>query len=105
MPCSKEEGDDGMLIYIRDSSHLGYRKIAVVTVDTNVPVILLYAFWDIYPLIEKLWIDYGESKDRKWIPVHIYAKTFGEEIYRALLFWYGLAKYGTVSEFLGYVEK
>ena len=105
MPCFKEEADDRMFTHVKELSRLGYRKITIVTVDTDVVVIGLYAFWDIYPLIEELWIEFGKGTDKKWIPIHIYAKTLGEEVCRALLFWYALTGCDTVSQFAGCGKK
>ena len=49
-----------------------------MTVDTDVVVTTLYAFQDLD--LEELWIESGRGKDRKWLPVHAYAKALGEEI-------------------------
>ena len=40
---SKEEADDSLFIHVKELSRLGYRKITVVTVDTDT-IIVLYAF-------------------------------------------------------------
>ena len=83
-----------MFIHVKEFSRLGYRKITVVTVDTDVVVISLYALWDVYPILKELWIEFDEGKHRKWILAHIYTKTLGEEICRALLNFLNMWKKG-----------
>ena len=46
-PCKKEEADDRMFLHALDMSRLGLKKLFTGTVDTDVVVIALYAFWDL----------------------------------------------------------
>ena len=78
---------------------LGLKKLLVVTVDTDVVVIAFYAFWDLD--LEEFWIEFGRGKDRKWLPVHAYAKALGEEICGVVHFWYAFTGCDVVSHFLG----
>ena len=43
-PCNKEEADDRMFLHALEMSRLGLKKLLIVTVDTDVVVIALYAF-------------------------------------------------------------
>ena len=92
-----------MFLHALEMSGLGLKKLLIVTVDTDVVVIALYAFWHLE--LEELWIEFGRKKDRKWLPVHAYAKALGEEICRAVLFWYAFTGCDTVSQFLGKGKK
>ena len=83
-PCKKEEVDDTMFLYALEMSRLGLKKLLIVTVDTDVVLIALYAFWDLD--LEELWIEFGKGKDRKWLPVHAYVKALGVETWRAVTF-------------------
>ena len=101
-PCKKEEADDRMFLHALEMSRLGLKKLLIVTVDADVVIITLYAFWD---LDLELWIEFGRGKDRKWLSVNAYAKTLGEEICRAILFWYACTECDTMSQFLGKGKK
>ena len=101
--CKKEEADGRIFLHALEMSRLGLTKLLIVTADTDVVVIALYALWDFD--LEKLWIEFGREKDCTWLPVHAYAKALGEEICRAVLFWYAFTGCGTVFQFLGKEKK
>ena len=46
-PCKKEEADDRMFLHAMEMSMLGLKELFTVTVDTDVVVIVWYAFWDL----------------------------------------------------------
>ena len=76
-PCNKEEADDRIFLHVRNASLCGYRKITIITVDTDVVVIACYIFFDLD--VDELWIEYGTGKNKKWIPIHVYAILLGKE--------------------------
>ena len=59
-PCKKEEADDRMFLHALEMSRLGLKKLFIVTVDTYVVVIALYAFWDLS--LEELWNEFAREK-------------------------------------------
>ena len=65
-----------MFQHALEMSRLGLNKLLIVTVDTDVVITALYAFWDLD--VEELWIEFDREKERKWLPVHAYAKALGE---------------------------
>ena len=65
----KEEADDRMFVHVKDLCDAGYRRITIITVDTDVVIIALSAMWDL--TIEELWIELGVGRTKRWIPVHI----------------------------------
>ena len=81
----------------------GLKRITISTVDKDIVVISLYIFFDLN--VDELWIEYGVSTRKKWIPVHSYANEFGEENCRALPFWYCFTGCDTVSQFGGRGKK
>ena len=93
-PCYREEADDRMLLHAKELSRLGFRKLTVVSVDS---------YWHVD--VDELWVEFGLGKDRKWLPIHIYAKALGEEICMALPFWYAFTGCDTVSQFSGREKK
>ena len=46
-PCYKEEADDRMFLHAKELSRLGFKKLIVVSVESDVVVIALYAYWHI----------------------------------------------------------
>ena len=99
MPCCKEEADDRIFVHAKEQSRMGFKKLLIVTVDCDIVVIALNAYWDLD--INELWVEFGKGKDRRWLPIHLYAEHFGRVICRAILFWYALTGCDTVSQFLG----
>ena len=100
-PCEKEKADDRMFIHAKELIRLGSKKLMLVSVDTD--VIAMYVLWDLD--VEELWIEFGARKYKRWLPIHTYAHEVGEEVCRALLFWYALTGCDTVSQFLGRGKK
>ena len=101
--CFKEEADDRIFLHVNDMVKSGHERVTVITVDTDVVVIALYAFWDLQ--IKELYIEFGVGKSKQWIPIHEIAAELGEEVCRALLFWYSLSGCDTVSQFQGKGKK
>ena len=87
---------------MRDVSQY-HKKVLVATVDTDLVIIGLSAFFSLQ-LVE-LWIEYGTGKDKRWIPIHLYAKLLGERNCRALPFWYAFTGCDTTSQFEGRGKK
>ena len=75
-----------MFIHAKELSRLGFKKFVIVSVDSGVIVISLYAYW--FLDIEELWVEFGFGKDRRWLPIHQYAKTLGKRF--AWLYHFGL---------------
>ena len=86
VPCNHEEADTRLILNVFDGIKKGYKKITIVTVDTDVVIIDLYHFYDLN--IEELWIEYGTRQHKRWLQLHNYANTLGEETFRALPIWF-----------------
>ena len=102
-PCYKEEADDRIYLHANELSNLGFKKVTIVTVDTDVVVIGLYAFWHLH--FDEIWIEFGTGKDKRLLPIHSYAESLGEEVCMALPFWYAFSGCDAVSQFLGRGKK
>ena len=72
--CDKEEADDRMLLHAKDMSKNGLTKLMIVTVDTDVVTIALYAFWNLD--IDELWKVFVKRKDKRW--QYMYMQSFLE---------------------------
>ena len=102
-PCNKEEADDRMFLHAMDMSSQGYKKLCIVSSDSDVVVIALYAYW--YLDLDELWVEFGVGTERKWLPIHTYASILGEPICHALPFWYAFTGCDTVSQFASCAKK
>ena len=69
----------------------------IITVETDVVLIAIFVFSSFE--LQELWIEFGSGKNKKWLPIHQYAAALGENLCRALPFWYALTGCGTVSHF------
>ena len=48
---------------------------------------------------------FGVGEHKRWLPIHEYAESLGEETCRALTFWYEFRGYDTESIFSGRGKK
>lgn len=96
-PCNQEEADTRLFLHVMNASHNGLKKIMIITVDTDVVVIAIFAFSLLD--IEELWIEFGSGKNKRWLPIHQYAEILGNPICQALPFWHALTGCDTVSRF------
>ena len=61
-PCTHEEADTRLILHILNGSSCGFKKISIITVDTDVVVILLYHFFSLD--LDELWIEFGVGKSK-----------------------------------------
>ena len=102
-PCNHEEADTRLFVHVNDAVSNGYRKVMIIANDADVVVIALSIFHSID--VDELWIEYGTGTSRRWLPIHTYAMSLGEELCRALLFWFVFTGCDTVSSFCGRGKK
>ena len=101
--CNHEEADTRMFIHVNHASMTGKKRVMLITVDTDVVTIALFAFHSLN--LSELWIEFGTGKNRRWLPIHIYAAHLGEQTCRAIPFWYSMTGCDTVSMFAGRGKK
>ena len=75
--------DYRIFLHAMEQSQLEFKRLMVITVDTDVMVIDLHAHWNLN--VTELWIKFGTGKDRRWLPVHSYAELLGERHVRTCL--------------------
>ena len=66
-----------MFLHAKELCWLGFKKLCIITVDSDVVVIALFAYWHLD--VDELWVEFGIGKDRKWLPIHAYARALGED--------------------------
>ena len=96
-PCSQEEADTCLFWHVKDASVNGIKKVMIITVDTGVVLITTFVFSSLE--LQELWIEFGSGKNKKCLPIHQNAAALGENLCRALPFWYALTGCDTVSHF------
>jgi hypothetical protein len=101
-PCNQDDADTRVFFHAMDIAKQ-YRKIMIITVDTDLIVIGLSIFSKLD--IDELWIQLGTGKNKRWFPIHIYANHLGEDVCKALPFWYAFTGCDTTSQFSGRGKK
>jgi len=69
-PSNHEEADTRIFVHLKDGCFRGYRKLMIITVDTDVVVIALYHFFSFN--IDELWIEFGVGKNGRYSTYYIY---------------------------------
>ena len=88
--CSHEEADSRMFIHVMHALEEGNRTFMIQTVDTDVIVILLGKFNDVfsrYPDFD-VWIKFGDQKSRQHIHLKTVVNKIGLRISRGLPFFH-----------------
>ena len=96
-PCNHEEWDCRVLLHCENMSKEGVNKAMIFTADTDVVVIAASVF-SVLSLLE-LWIEFGETANRKYIPIHEILKSLGPERAGCLTLFHSLTGCDQVSFF------
>ena len=62
-PCNHEEADYRLLLRVYDASPKRFRKLSIITVDTEVVLIALYQFFSRH--FNELLVEFGTGQHRK----------------------------------------
>ena len=88
-PCSQPEADTRIFLHIKDAVNNGHRNVSVRSVDSDIVVLAVGLFNDLAPL-EKLFVEYGTSKNFQVLPAHEIAACLGPKA-RALPIFHALS--------------
>ena len=99
-PCNHEEADTRLLLQALNASKSGFKRLLIVTVDTDVVVLALCHFFNLD--LQDLWIEIGTGKNRRWFPIHLHVETLQQEMCQTLHFWFALTGCDSVSMFAGW---
>ncbi len=102
-PCNQEEADTRIFLHAKHAADNGHSRISIRTVDTDVVAIAIHQFGKLR--IEELWIEFGTGRHKRWLPVHEYVASLGNDVCAALPFWYAFTGCDTVSSFGGRGKK
>ena len=96
-PCNHEEADTRLMVHVADAACVGYQKVLVRTVDTDVVVLAIATTSKID--IQELWIAFGTGQHLRYIPVHEIAAALGPDRSEALPMFHAYTGCDTVSSF------
>ena len=102
-PCDHEEADTRMLLHAADMVNVGFKRILLRTVDTDV-VVLAVAFHQRLEC-DQLWLAFGTGQHLRYIPAHELAAGLGPQRSLALPLFHALTGCDTVSAFVGRGKK
>lgn len=101
VPCGGMEEADGRIIWhVRDATLHGTKCVLIRASDTDVLVLAISHFFTLQELgLHELWMLCGQSKNRRFIPVHAIATAMGEEKAAALRGFHAFSGCDQVSFF------
>eukprot|EP00112_Aurelia_sp_Birch-Aquarium-sp1_P011752 Seg2473.2 transcript_id=Seg2473.2/GoldUCD/mRNA.D3Y31 product="hypothetical protein" protein_id=Seg2473.2/GoldUCD/D3Y31 len=102
-PSNQEEADTRIFLHAKHAAVNGHGLLSIRTVDTDVVVIAMHLFRKLN--IEELWIEFGTGRHKRWLPVHEYVASLGDDVCAALPFWSAFTGCDTVSSFAGRGKK
>lgn len=106
MPCNHEEADTRMFVHARHAVVEGIKSVMIKANDTDVLVIGISVLSSLQNLgLENLWIDFGQGKNQRWIPVHDINSALGSEKAAGLPFFHAFTGCDVVSAFRGKGKK
>ena len=106
-PCNHEEADSHLLLHTAHCLATGHEQIMVITVDSDMIVLAIFAAAALNPLykLEKLWVEFMVGKKRCYIPAHELASMMGPEKARAMPIFHAITGCDTISKFKGKKKK
>ena len=107
MNCNYEEADTRIVVHILHALHQGMKSVKVRTVDTDVVVILIGAFFVLsqtQPLAD-IWVAFGMSKNYRFYSINAIYYNLGKQKSLALPVFHTLAGCDTTSSFNGKGKK
>ena len=95
--CNHEEGNYRALLHCESMSKEGVNQAIIFTADSDVLVTVASVFSELSLL--ELWIEFGKSANRKYIPIHEIVKSLGPERAGYLTLFHSLTRCDQVSFF------
>ena len=91
-PCNNMRKMTAGLFFTENMSKEGANQAMMFTADTDVAVIATSVFSEL--ILLELWIEFGKTANRKYIPIYMKLKLLGPERVRCLCFiaWLGVMK-------------
>lgn len=97
VPCNHEEADSRIMVHVADAIKMGFQKILVRTVDTDVVVLAVAVLSELGSA--ELWIAFGTGKNFRYIPAHEISASLGPQKSVVLPVFHAFTGCDTVSQF------
>src|SRR6218665_3645307 len=83
-----EEADTLLFVHVHHAiKHSVIKSVAVLSSDIDIHVIAVALFADLQQDgLQKLWVAFGQSNKKRWLPIHTLFEKLGKEKSRLLLF-------------------
>ena len=99
-PCNHEEADTRIFVHVRHSVEKGNKVVLVKANDTDILVIAISVFSSLREIgLQKLWIEFGQGKNVRWIPVHDICECLSQDRIEEISFFHAFSGCDTVSAF------
>ena len=105
--CNHEEADTRIVVHIQHALQQGMKNTEVRTVDIDVVIILVAAFYElvtIQPLAD-IWVAFGTGKNYRFLSINAICDSLGERRARVLPVFHALTGCDTTSAFKGKGKK
>ena len=104
--CNHEEADTRLFVHARRAAAEGRKSIMIKANDTDVLVLGVNVLPDLINIgLQTLWIEFGQGKSLRWIPVNDIHKEIGTEKSDGLLFFHAFTGCDVVAAFRGKGKK
>ena len=105
--CDHEEADTRIRVHLQDALTKGAHNFLISTVDTDVIVVLVCVYFQLYSLFPdiSILVGFGAGKHFKCYNINSIAEILGEQASTALPFFHSFTGSDTTSQFLGKGKK
>ena len=105
--CTHEEAVTRVFVHLKNAIEVDLiTSCCILSNDTDIVVLAVAFFEELHELgLMELWVSFGISKNKRWIPIHNLTKCLGTEKSKSLLFFHAFSGCDTVSGFRGKGKK
>ena len=101
--CNHEEADTRLFVHVAHAvENNSVDRAAIISNDTDIVVITAALFEKLAEEgLKELWVAFGQSGKRRWLPIHKLIENLGTEICKGLPFFHAFTGCDMVSGFKG----
>ena len=105
--CDHEEADTRIFVHLQDALTKGARNFLISTVDTDVIVVFVGIYFQLYSLFPdiSILVGFGAGKHFKYCNISSVSEILGEQVSIALPFFHSFTGSDTTLQFLGKGKK
>jgi len=105
--CHQEEADTKICVHVNDALKKGAHNILISTVDTDVVVLLVSLYCQLYDTFSNcnIWVVFGTGKHFRYYDISYICQNLGVQTCQALPYFHAITGCDTTSQFLGKGKK